>query len=476
MINNNSSSNKAVYKGIHLYVNINNLDQVIRKEEVKTDNLRRVFHSMDNFVSTSEAYINSFNDKAYVEKLTNSRLHVVFYHDVLLAENFIDSIKFFNDLIIKLNNEPKYNKLLDFKVSMGADYGYFTEFDFNPIRSNSNSIEYTSIGYPANRAAKMQSAASDGELIISNEVYQIIQRHLKTSPNKPLRDKIDTIRSKYANVELFSFTSYSDIDYSKANESKINIANTTFSNNINEKRFSDIVFTGARTKIDFENISLLSPKKVDAVVIYADIRGFTKKFASDGSNLIKMSELTKLILKDMYKSVITKNGVHIQFQGDRESAIRNDFGDIDYVLSGLQIAMHILETVKNLEIAKENNLQIGIGCSHGAVFAAKVGIRKHKHNLIMGETVKQANFAEDLHAGNNEIAIRREMYQYLCELNKGKYRRVMNTIFKRQDDNHYVTRTTLNLFNQLLFESHQDRNAKEAKNDNSQRAWHADRI
>lgn len=464
-------NNNGFYKGIHLYVNIRNLNQVIKKEEKQTDNLRRVFHAMDNYVSTSESFINTYNDEIYVEKLTNSRLHIVFYNTKAIAINFVEIIKFFHAITLKLNNDSKYQKLIDFQVTMGADFGFFTEFDFQSS-SNDNYIEYTSIGFPANRAAKLEAVADTGELIISKEAFEIVKSQFKAMLYSPQIEKIQRVNNKYINSEMYSFTAFDKIEISQSYESKYNIANNRYMSNIRDKSFGDIIFTNANKKVDFDNLSLLSPKKVESVVIYADIRGFTKKFNSDGSNLVEMSRLTKDILQKMYKAVIAKDGSHVQFQGDRESALRNDFGEEDHVLKGLQVAMYILEIVINLQVANDNKLQIGIGCSQGTVFAAKVGIRNHKHNLIMGETVKQANEAEDLFAGNNEIAIRKEMYDYLIKCCNAQYRNIIISIFKPKGDFHYITTTTFSEFNDRLFNTMQEGNADEAKHNKAQRPWY----
>lgn len=466
---------QVLSKGMHLYVNIRNLNYVIRKEEKQTNNLSRVFHAMDNYVSTIEDFINTYNDEVYVEKLTNSRLHIVFYDTVLIAENFLEVIKFLNQLTGKINSDNKYQKLVDFKVSMGADYGYFTEFDFNPT-TDQNSVEFTSIGFPANRAAKLEGNADEGELLISIEGYTVIRRLLTANLSLTSNSKAQKINIKYSNSEIYTFSNFENIADTNRYRSKFNTAQVRYSNNITQKRFGDIIFTDANKQVNFDNLSLLSPKRIDAVVIYADIRGFTKKFNKDGSNLIAMSRTTKLVLKEMYDSVINKGGTHVQFQGDRESAFRNDYDQDDYVLKGLQTAMYILEKIKLQSQTTGNNFHIGIGCSHGTVYAAKVGIRGHKHNLILGETVKKANFAEDEHAGDDQIAITQDMYSYLLQTKNSRYKNVISDIFKYDNDGHYVTSTKFSEFTQILMRLAENYNSQDAKPHNPQRPWHDQSI
>jgi class 3 adenylate cyclase len=354
---------------------------------------------------------------------------------------------------------------------MGADYGYFTEFDFQSSNLI-NSLEYTSIGYPANRAAKLEAVADSGELILSKEVYDIVKSDLKSLGNKLEGSKNVKIINKYSTLESYVFTAFNRIEPTNRYKNRMNTANDKYRMNIDNKRFSDIEFTDAKKIIDFDNLSLLNPKKVDAVVIYADIRGFTKKFKSDGSNLIQMSLLTKEVLTKMYTSVVYKQGTHIQFQGDRESAIRNDFGTEDYVLKGLQIAMYILEQIITSNNAINHQLSIGIGCSFGKVYAAKVGIKSHKHNLIMGEAVKEANIAEDEFADNNEIAITKDMYNHLLFVSNSRYMSLIKQIFRKKGLDHYVTKYKFSEFNRLLTELNLQKNAEEARMNNAQRPWH----
>jgi|GEM_PF-6123346 len=37
------------FNGIHIYININNLNDIIKKEENNTDSLTRTFHSLNTF-------------------------------------------------------------------------------------------------------------------------------------------------------------------------------------------------------------------------------------------------------------------------------------------------------------------------------------------------------------------------------------------------------------------------------------------
>ena len=69
---------KRMINGFHLYVNINNLNSILKKEEKTTDELKKTFHQLDTFVASVENYMNIHSEFAEVEKLTSSRLHIYF--------------------------------------------------------------------------------------------------------------------------------------------------------------------------------------------------------------------------------------------------------------------------------------------------------------------------------------------------------------------------------------------------------------
>ena len=51
-------------RGIHLYININNLNNIIRKEENNDEDLRHSFHALDS----------SFGDSFFIEKETSPNI------------------------------------------------------------------------------------------------------------------------------------------------------------------------------------------------------------------------------------------------------------------------------------------------------------------------------------------------------------------------------------------------------------------
>ena len=166
---------KEKLNGIHIYVNINNLNSIIRKEENNTDSLARTFHSLNTYVCAMEKFAQYFNEIVTVEKFTTTRLH--FYITTakgleLMNKAFIQLSYFSKQLADFMKTIGKYNKLAPFEIGIGADFGQFVEFIFKDQPSDFE--ELTTIGSPANRAAKLQSNSKNNEIIISKQLHDIL--------------------------------------------------------------------------------------------------------------------------------------------------------------------------------------------------------------------------------------------------------------------------------------------------------------
>lgn len=64
-------------EGMHFYINIPNLDQVVIDEETKTGKVNHSLHALDTFFSMIESFGKKhFPQSFVVEKITGSRLHM----------------------------------------------------------------------------------------------------------------------------------------------------------------------------------------------------------------------------------------------------------------------------------------------------------------------------------------------------------------------------------------------------------------
>lgn len=401
-------------KGIHLYINIKNLDDIV--ENTEDNKMSRVIHYLDTYFSSIEAYAKGLNEKVVIEKITGSRLHIYITGDAEMGLKISWEIAKYSASLCKYLDEEiyEYSGLEKFKIQVGACYGRFYSF----VYKDESTEEETSIGYAANFAAKLQALASVGEMAISESIYELIKNNeIKSQFKEKTSDKIKKYeQDKYYVVALRESAKHfneSMFEYAKNKSSKSDI--------------NDIEFSGANNLIDVKYLSLTKAKKVEGIPLFADVRGFTTLFNEDDSNLEEMKIRTTALLKTMKTEVEKGKGVHIQFQGDREVALFHNYGDISCVKQAVFTAMRLIDKIS------DQGLFIGIGEDFGKVYLAKIGARGEKDNLMIGKVVLCADELEDDKANKNEIAISKELYAKLNIEDRN-----LASIFTRRND-YYCT-------------------------------------
>lgn len=446
-------------QGIHLYININNLNKIIKREENNDEDLRHSFHALDTFIASLEKFSQYFEDIITVEKFTTSRLHFYICNtqgNNKMNEAFEQLSIFANVLADHLTRIGKYKKVAGFQIGIGADYGAFVEYEFED--DNTKLKELTSIGSPANRAAKLQSVCDEGNILISKTLYDLLDDETKNI-FFGAGDVSKKVALKYVDLTAY-YAKYNDILKSilssryKAREETVLRFATERANNTS---LGSINFTDAKQPIDYSSLSLTNAKQINGVMLYADIRGFTNKV--EHTNLHAIEQLTKTVLSNMYKCTSDQDGIHIQFQGDRESAIFHKFTNQseDFAVRAILSSMKMLDSIDSINQFRDQSdyLNIGIGCAIGDIFASRIGLKSGKFNLVLGNTVKTADETEDLIAGNapqgqkTEIAITADLFNYIKTLHDNPLASQICSKFNKRGE-YYVSSTR---YSELMMES-----------------------
>lgn len=385
------------HNGLHFYINITNFDNVVSDEEIRTGKVNHSIHELDTFFSRIEAFGKAhYKDTFVVEKVTGARLHMYVLDRVESAFDTVSEIsKFANKLASYLNgNVPKYKSLINFSIQIGACYGKFYDFTFR-----SNDIEEeTSIGYAANYAAKLQALSSPAYISISSNIYEKLDSEYRSGFSIKSDNRIKKYGQQYYATILINnlkteLTYEEDLKEAKIYADKVNLG--------------DIQFSSATQPIKFDHLSKTICKEVRGIPFFSDVRGFTSKFEEDDSNLVEMSEKTQKILATMYSTVRKYDGIHVQFQGDREMALFHDYGSYNCIEDAVQAGLRLIDKIHGFQVS------VGIGESIGKLFAAKIGARGEKDNILLGTTVTEADRYEDELAGENQVVISKEIYEYL---------------------------------------------------------------
>lgn len=390
-------------EGTHLYINIKNIERLISEDE-KDGDMNHVFSLLNTFVYSIEDFIvNKYKGIVFFEKLTGGRLHLIIRNDDNLTKILMSLCEYSVSLATEIVTFNQYRSISSVKLQFGADSGSFVDYNFK----DGDYEEYTSIGACANFACKLQCQANDFELLISEDTYSKLDETGRTlfasidSDRQNILDLNKQGKKAYACyisakrlIGAFSLNDFSSF---------INKART-YSNNHPLKEMNVI----SARKLNFERWAINANAKFQAAVVFADIRGFTKKFSPDGLNPA-LVRLTERVLREMYEGCNERSGVHVQFQGDREFAFFSDDKYSDSVIFALKLSK---------AIKQEQGLSIGVGINDGDVFATRVGKDSQFNNVsrqpvLIGKTVSLANRFEDEEARENEVVISSNIYKTL---------------------------------------------------------------
>lgn len=437
--------------GIQFYINIINLNDVSEAEENATSEVRHTIHALDTFFSAIEAYGNRhYHDSFVVEKITGTRLHMyVINDDIAKSFEIVSAVsQYAFQLTGFLRDEiPKYKTLIPFQIHVGACYGHFYEFEFRREKAD----EMTTIGYAANFAAKLQIIAPSMHICISENLFNAIDSEQKKSFTKVESSSFEKYEQKYCYrsslsclIQKYNFQR----DLRRAGEiaSRVNL--------------QEMVFRDASQPLSYDRLSITECKKLNGIPFFADVRDFTSQFDADDSNLKEMAQKTQCILTTMYDTVEKCHGLHVQFQGDREFALFHDYQDYCCTTDAVMAGLRIIDEVKSFEV------NVGVGQSFGRLFAAKIGVRGGKDNVLIGRTVNEADRNEDKIARKNQLVISSAVYQKLRTETPA-----MAELFQRVDSQTYYTELGYNAF---ITRQAQQQLQQDNKQKNYNGAWRKD--
>ncbi len=433
-------------KGLHLYINVFNIGDIIKGEESKNEELKRSIHRLHTYFEGITKVANHFD--ANVEKFTYGRAHI--YIEQLDDESDTD----FNQRVLDINvalfkfsydvfNEiSKYSSYTKFKFQAGVDYGEFYKHDIDDLD------EFTTIGPVANVSAKITNFAGNKTIYITDEARKKLPKDEKEHFKLLDEDKLKEIQEKLkGNPSIYS-AAYTDLTVSEKVTKLMDSLKEECNKTANSLNLSDMTFEDATSKINFSRLSRKKNKQITAGILYGDLRGFTKLFNVSGNNLDNLSLVLKEVYKEFDAAIEEKDGVRVQFQGDRIVAIFNSFTDepqldIIRMFEAALILKNKINAISDTYSEELGNkkLKIGIGLCYGEYYATRLGLRSYKDNIVLGFTAAKGDKAEDEHADDQEIAVTKEFKEKVDELKdeSDKSQVILNSLTPISTTGYYKT-------------------------------------
>lgn len=459
--------------GIHFYINIKNLIDIIKEEEKIDDDLKRTLHRLNTYFIGFSKLIKKYG--GFIEKYTSGRAHVIFKQeneDDEIDENVLEALVacyiYTNNIF---NSLGKYSKYTKFKIHGGVDFGSYYDYDIV------NGDEYTSIGSVANNSAKVQSFAPKDYVYAMGKFVDKLPTSLKSKFIRLSDKEIKKLHGKIKSEVIYK-VKYSDIfDEPRLSEIETNLEDVKKrveeeSKSINLK---DISFEDVKKQLSFEKLSLkgINKKIENGYVLCADIRGFTKLFNNNDNNLDDLKDVMEEIYKIMGDVTNDSKGTKVQYQGDRIVVVYNDYSDEeDAIVRMLKAAFTLNSKIQNLnndEDIKEklgsSKIYVGIGCGSGKLIATRLGLNGNKDNIVLSDAYKIADKAEDEYAEKSQVVIQKELKEKVEEKDENSNELTYSTLIQLFESigtsGFYKSSATIEDFDKKLSENEQAQNSSD---------------
>jgi len=398
--------------GVHIYINVANLDEIIKGEEEANDEVKRGIHRLHTYFAGLSDVVNHFGGE--IEKFSGGRAHIYLAFDdndeefwPIVVKTLVAGFRFCYEVF---NNLGKYSQYSGFSVQAGADFGDFYTYDIT------NLDEFTTIGGVANIAAKITSFAAKRDVLVTEDFYKNLPAETKEAFEQLEEEDLKEIQEKLKGNPLIYRGAYSELLEDQQEIDDLLESTRQHCEEIaNGLNLKDMQFEDARTKIDFSKLNRNKNKHITAGLLFADLRGFTKLFNVSGSNLDDLAEVLATVYSGFEEVVTNHGGVRVQFQGDRIVAVFNTYTTETEpaLIRMFEAALKIKDEIKEIsdsysEKLGGKQLKVGMGLCWGDYYATRLGIKKNKDNLVLGSTVIKGDTAEDKYAENNEVAVTKE--------------------------------------------------------------------
>jgi len=176
-----------------------------------------------------------------------------------------------------------------------------------------------------------------------------------------------------------------------------------------DPKIAERILDGVESELRIEG------QNVKAVVLFADIRGFTS--LSEKTSPEEIVKLLNQFFERMVKIVQNHQGVIDKFIGDNMMAVWGiPHTVVDAERKAVSAALEMLDEVArwNLELKSQGypEIGVGIGLNTGQVVAGSIGSSEHMEYTVIGDTVNTAQRAESV-AKRQQLVVTAAMYEKL---------------------------------------------------------------
>lgn len=396
--------------GGHVYVAVANFTDLASDTTMSRDSYKRLIQGVHVY-QRELSYIAESVVGDYRVHFQGPKAHVLCY----LPVNSVKGAAIKAAMLLLISNDfvrsvfnKEFDAWADWRIGGGADIG-----DAIGTRNGKRGErELLFIGEPANRAAKIM--VDRASMRVTAGLYAELPESLQACCSLLANG---TYRISADQETLDRLCAEHGVKWNREASAK-RVADSRAATPL-----SDIEYAGANERIDFSALSERNNKKIEAASIFADVSGFTqfvKDAEGDEEAQAAALKIFHVIRKESMRVLCDDfEGVHVQFQGDRNQGILHVPKDDRAAICKAAVEAAIglassFEQVIKVELPEAAQLSLAIGVDYGVTLATRLGKRGERDNTCLGVAVENAALLEEGCAGS-QIAISKTVYDALEE-------------------------------------------------------------
>ncbi len=396
--------------GVHLYSNVENLEELLTSEALRKNNFRALHRFFQVFRSEQRRIIQNVfeGDKIQVQ---GPKFHGLIFKpygkDSEIAWRSILCSSALHLLAVRALPEvfPGYPPIVS---AAGLELGKTVVANIG-MRGER---ELISVGRPANYAAKIFD--KDAPITVGENLYSTLTKD---------RQSLFGAAEGVYRLDQSAVDSLGDVLRDEGFSWSVESSVRRLSREIEVLPLDNILVEEAREKINLERLGPKRAKVCVGATVFVDIDGYTRFVDSLLDDVDKLGKAVQLLHLFRYEwREVTENdfdAIEIQHQGDRLQALLHVPTDDEELMMERAVDLAIsynssVDEVLSKHCEKDRALRVAIGCDIGKALVSRIGVRGDLDATCLGRSALRAEILQ-VGSKSGEISITEKLRHAISE-------------------------------------------------------------
>lgn len=382
-------------QGVHLYADVTNFGDIVANFKGDMQKQKKCIRAA-SVLRKVQTEILAHEDVARIQ-LQAVRLHAFCFKpygdEAGRAKKSIATAIHINTYILDVFN-PIFSELSDFKCSVGMASGETLIANVGARGER----ELISLGTPANLGAKILGGAG------SIRITKAVKAHLPADVAKHFTPVSGDYPEEVFEANELKWSTHPQLAKALGVDFDVDKWKNKTEQYRDDLPLCDIELSDAEVKIDVELLSERNSKRVKAVVMFADLDGFTKyvQNAEDDQAVVDLVRNFHMMRAEFHAVASSDfDGLVIEHRGDCMILIAHlpggdHFGE-ERAEEGVEIALGIqssMEHVLQKYLGDKSDIHIAIGLDGGSCIVTRLGKKGDRQVVCLGGAVSKAELLQ----------------------------------------------------------------------------------